>query len=114
MSTTNNESHSIIRVEIGCPSCGTRLHNGKMLEGQDEAQLSHYQCEECLHYCLALVFQTQVGISSVVMITDLNFEDVVRLRGGDPITPDDVLDLHEMLQHKQSALLLAMRRKKQM
>ena len=103
---------SHISVEIGCPSCGTHLENGKMLEGREEAQLSHYQCQECLHYCLALVFQSQVGVSSVVTITDLNFEDVVRLRGSDVITPDDVLNLHQMLNHKNAALLLAMRRKK--
>jgi len=83
-----------------------------MLEGRDEAQLSHFQCEECLHYCLALVFQSQLGVSQVVMVTDLNFEDVVRLRDSAPITPDDVLNLHQMLNHKNSALLFAMKQKK--
>ncbi len=107
-----HEMRGTLRIEIGCPSCGAALHRGKLLDGRDDAHLTHYQCEECLHYSLVLLFQTSMGISSMVLITDLCFEDVIRLRNKKPIAADDVLGIHELLEKRPALVLSTMQKKK--
>lgn len=100
------------RVALNCPSCDSRLAVGRPLERADGARLSHYQCSTCLHYCLALIMRTQVGLSSIVMVTDLAYEDVMRLHNAQPITSDEVIALHQLMNRKDAKLFLAARVKK--
>lgn len=100
-----------VQVEISCPSCSARMKDGRLLEHYDDTHVSHFQCEQCSHYSLAYVYQSQMGISSVVVMTDLCYEDVVRMKRHRPISADDVIALHQVLNHDQAAHMFSRTRK---
>lgn len=93
-------------VAVHCPSCSLTLGKGKILQGKGGAQLSHYTCKECAHHCISLIFRTQLGLSSVVLVTDLSFEDVRKMKDNDVISSDEVLGLHQLLKNDHAALVL--------
>lgn len=88
-----------------CPLCNTEYDVDKsiqVVEEQEGAELIHFFCLNCLNSVLALVGYSQFGVSSMGMLTDLTFEDVVRLRDRDTINEDDVLQTHQYLRlHEQ-------------
>lgn len=93
-------------VAVHCPSCSTALGKGKVLQGKGGAQLTHYTCKACMHHCVSLVFRTQVGLSSVVLVTDLSFDDVRKMKNNESISSDEVLGLHQLLKNDHAALVL--------
>ncbi len=68
---------------------------------QGETHLLHVQCRKCQHSILALVLVNQVGASSVGLLTDLSYEDVLRVKVGSHVSVDDVIAVHEMLEVPQ-------------
>ena len=79
-----------------CPVCETRYHpmQARVLAGQGEIQLLHVQCRKCQNSILALVHVNQAGASSVGLLTDLCYEDVVRFRTSPTVSIDDVIATH--------------------
>jgi hypothetical protein len=66
----------------------------------EETHLLHIRCRKCSNSILALVLVNNVGVSSVGLVTDLTFEDVLRFRGSQRISTDDVLRAHEWLSKR--------------
>lgn len=69
-----------------------------LLGEEGETRLLHVQCRKCHHSILALVLVNQVGASSVGLLTDLTYEDVVKFRGNRAVTINDVIDVHRALE----------------
>ena len=44
----------------------------------------------------------QMGISSVGLVTDLTYEDVVRFKDCKEITADDILEVYHLFREKTS------------
>ncbi len=86
-----------------CPVCETRYHpmQARVLAGRGETQLLHVQCRKCQNSILALVQVNQAGASSVGLLTDLCYEDVVRFRTSPTVTIDDVIEIHRFLGGSQ-------------
>jgi hypothetical protein len=86
-----------------CPVCETRYTpiEARLLGEQGETHLLHVQCRKCQHSILALVLVNHVGASSVGLLTDLSYEDVVRVRSGQQIHLDDVIDTHRLFATNQ-------------
>lgn len=86
-----------------CPVCETRYNpmEARLLGEQGETHLLHVQCRKCQHSILALVLVNQVGASSVGLLTDLSYEDVLRVKVGSHVSVDDVIAVHEMLEVPQ-------------
>lgn len=70
----------------------------KMLGEDGDTRLVYVQCGKCRHALLALVLVNQVGASSVGLLTDLSYEDVLRLRENPKVSVNDVIDLHRILE----------------
>ena len=83
-----------------CPVCETRYNpmEARLLGERGDTHLLHVQCRKCQHSILALVLVNQVGASSVGLLTDLSYEDVLRVKVERPISVDDVIAVHEMLE----------------
>lgn len=83
-----------------CPVCETRYHpmEARALAGEGETQLLHVQCRKCQNAILALVHVNQVGASSVGLLTDLSYEDVVRFRAERVVHIDDVIEMHRFFE----------------
>ncbi len=69
----------------------------RVLGKDGETHLLHVQCRKCQNSILALVLVNQVGASSVGLLTDLSYEDVLRFRENRQISVNDVIDVHAML-----------------
>lgn len=65
-----------------------------LLGQQGETHFLHIQCRKCQHSILALVLVNQVGASSVGLLTDLSYDDVVQTKGRSPVMVDDVIEAH--------------------
>lgn len=83
-----------------CPVCETRYNpmEARLLGERGEMHFLHVQCRKCQHSILALVLVNQVGASSVGLLTDLSYEDVLRVKMERSISVDDVIAVHEMLE----------------
>ncbi|MBI5794520.1 hypothetical protein HZA87_05595 [Candidatus Uhrbacteria bacterium] len=91
-----------------CPVCETRYNpmEARALAGIGETQLLHVQCRKCQNAILAIVHVNQVGASSVGLLTDLSYEDVVRFRSQSVVKIDDVIETHRFFgsDHWEQAL----------
>ncbi len=98
----NNRAHlwnERLKLVSYCPLCETRSRPSEArLVGEDgETHLLHVTCRKCQGSVLALVFVNRVGASSVGVVTDLLYEDVIRFGQTRAVSVDDVLEMHELL-----------------
>ncbi|MBN1584775.1 hypothetical protein JW899_00195 [Candidatus Uhrbacteria bacterium] len=85
-----------------CPFCrsGYGPESTRILEwgGNDAGDLLHIRCGNCLNSVIARVQSSSAGVSSVGLVTDLDYAEVGRFSKAPPISTDDVLDIHSLLQ----------------
>lgn len=83
-----------------CPVCETRYNpmEARLLSERGEMHFLHVRCRKCQHSILAIVLVNQVGASSVGLLTDLSYDDVVRVKAGSWVSVDDVIDVHRLFQ----------------
>ncbi len=68
--------------------------------GEDgDTHLLHVRCRRCANAMLALVLVTKAGVSSVGLVTDLSFDDVVKFQSGGSVSIDDVMTVHQGLEN---------------
>lgn len=89
-----------IRLLRQCPCCKQAYTEAGMtiLEDQGDARLVHAQCQHCLSAVLALTMHSDLGTSSVGMLTDLSATDAQRVRAKSYISQDDLLDCYAGLR----------------
>lgn len=83
-----------------CPICST-VYNTEKARGfaqRDTASLVHITCDKCRSYFIAMIVVAGQGLSTVGMVTDLNYDDAVRLYAKEPISLDEILNSHELLK----------------
>ncbi|HWQ99353.1 MAG TPA: hypothetical protein VN397_00715 [Candidatus Methylomirabilis sp.] len=68
--------------------------------GSGMARMFHLTCASCCHAVLAVILENQNGVSSVGLVTDLEAQDAVRIQNAVPITADDCVAAHELLESK--------------
>ena len=83
-----------------CPVCETRYNpmEARILGQEEETHLLHVQCRKCQNSILAVVLVNEVGASSVGLLTDLSYEDVMRFRSNPGVSVDDVIEVHRQLE----------------
>lgn len=88
-----------LRLVSYCPVCETRYNpmQARVLGQDEETHLLHVRCRKCFSSILALVLVNQVGASSVGLLTDLTYDDVVRFRSNSCVSINDVMDIHSFL-----------------
>lgn len=89
-----------LRLVSYCPVCDMQYNNveAKILGEDGDTRLVHVCCKKCRHSVLALVLVNQVGVSSVGLLTDLTYEDVLQFRSSKRVTVKDVIDIHTVLE----------------
>ena len=82
-----------------CPACKNAANplDAHILGEKNDARLVHLACQKCARTILALVTVSNAGVSSVSLLTDLTFEDVIRFKESEAITTDHVIALHDQL-----------------
>ncbi len=86
-----------------CPLCDESYteQGVDVLFEQAGVHLVHITCEVCSGKVLTIVTLSSIGMTSVGLFTDLHPDDVVRCYDKEPISEDDVLHFHHIL-NKQS------------
>jgi len=89
-----------LRLVSYCPVCETRSNpmNARVLGQEGETHLLHIQCHKCQNAFLALVLVDQVGATSVGLLTDLAYEDVIRFGKDRSVSINDVISAHDVLE----------------
>ena len=104
-----NSSQSIqesLKLMNQCPVCkeGYETSEDNILEEKNGAHLIHITCPHCQSKVSAMVMVSQVGLSSVGMVTDLTADDVLRLRNQEPVSENELLDFHVLLKENVKLL----------
>lgn len=83
-----------------CPLCESSYNPraAKVLGEKDDSHLLHIECGNCANAIIALVLISSVGVSSVGLVTDLGFDEVHRFKAAVPVSTDDVIEAHHLLQ----------------
>jgi len=99
MAHGNQKPRYSVDVLQMCPVCRAPYGEqaGRLLEANVGARFLHLTCATCSHMVLACVLETAAGKSSFGMLTDLSFDDAVRIRKKGPLQADEILALHDYL-----------------
>lgn len=92
-----------LRLISRCPVCQVQYSKEKtaVLEANSGAHLVHITCQQCQNSILAVVVLSQLGMSSVGMLTDLASVDVGRVKNRGPVSDDEVLAFYQFLKNNQ-------------
>lgn len=98
----NNPGGGDLKWVSTCPLCGKEYapEEARIVSEKEGAFLVHTNCKRCGSSVVATLVANQLGISSVGLITDLTYEDVVKFKDGENISTDDLLSLYEILNNK--------------
>ncbi len=83
-----------------CPICNQEYEESKakLFAKHDSANLIHITCGKCSSNFIAMVVVMKQGLSSVGMVTDLNFDDAKQLYKTAPLTVDEIISGHQFFQ----------------
>lgn len=85
---------------IFCPLCSKEYRpvNMRIVEQAGETILVHSNCPKCEGAILSLLYKDMLGITLVGLVTDLNYEDAMRVKDREAIEEDEVLEIYEKLK----------------
>lgn len=88
-----------VKILSNCPICNSHYHANEIhvIEENSNGHLLHVQCKKCKSCVIAVVVTNNMGVNSITLITDLDSNDVLKFKNSDPISINDVLDLHKGL-----------------
>jgi hypothetical protein len=89
-----------LRLMRECPLCGGAYQEKQVeiIEENGSGHLVHITCDQCQNAILSLVVVSQIGMSSVGIVTDLSAIDARRLQKRPPVSEDVVLNFHQYLK----------------
>ena len=95
-----------IKIDAKCPVCGS-LYDFKRLEILVEescATLMYIKCSNCQSAALSMIALGPYGVKMSSILTDLEQDEVLKFREEEPITSEEILDLHEYLDKTDNFL----------
>lgn len=84
-----------------CPVCSVeyKQETVRFISEHDSSRLIHINCNKCHNHFVAAVVIAGQGISSVGMVTDLDYEDALRLHKKPVISLDEVINGYEFFEN---------------
>lgn len=98
-----NDSTTLI---THCPICNLRFDplEAKILDENDSSHLVYIKCQSCKSAILAIIVSSNMGVSSIGLVTDLSSDDVLRFKEQAAISSDDVIEAHQFF-NKEKVLI---------
>jgi hypothetical protein len=89
-----------------CPVCDKRYRDVRMLVVSEAGKRTtlHITCEHCQAKSIVFVSVTPFGVVSMGVLTDLQEGEVRRFFDEAPISPDQVLEVHEFLKQYEGGV----------
>ena len=84
-----------------CPICNVKYDVARIqiLNENENGILSYFTCTHCESSFLASIVETPFGHMATGLLTDLDAEEVFKFAQEVPITHDDVIEAHELLEN---------------
>jgi len=102
MSPKQKKQHPLSKVKYlsVCPFCNTKfsIKQAKIVAETKDSFLVHSYCKKCSCSVLASLTSSQMGISSIGLVTDLTYRDVMKFRNADAISVDNILETYSYLK----------------
>ncbi|MFA6296048.1 MAG: hypothetical protein WC663_01725 [Patescibacteria group bacterium] len=82
-----------------CPFCNTKfsIDQARIISEKKDSFLLHAYCQKCKCSVLASLIANPMGISSIGLVTDLTYEDVLRFKKASEINSDDIICAYQDL-----------------
>lgn len=92
-----------LEAVIHCPLCDKEFRPAKMkiIEHAGDTLLTHSHCPRCEGAILSLLYKDIMGIALIGMVTDLHYEDALKIKNSTPLESDDVLEIYQLMSEKQ-------------
>lgn len=97
--------NSNLDLRIRCPICKAEygLNSSEVLDRKEGVASIYLSCPKCLSSLLVTVtFGSSGGILVAAMLTDLKLEDIKKFKKVNPISVDDVIEIHKELEGLKS------------
>ena len=84
---------------IFCPLCDKnyRLSKMKVIENTGETALVHSHCPRCQGAVLSLLYTDFLGVTMMAVVTDMNYDDTMRIKSSGIVEEDDVLEAYKKI-----------------
>lgn len=85
-----------------CPLCKAKYSHSQasVLEENETRTVFHLTCSKCNSAVLAFVSNSQQGIISLGVATDLNSQEAKKMIKENPVSPEQVLKVYEYFNVK--------------
>ena len=92
--------HSSDKLLAHCPLCSSAYQTSaiQLLGERGTTRLFHCTCGRCGHAVLAVVLQNSGSVSSMGLVTDMEVQDAIRFQGRGPVTSDECIQFHQLLE----------------
>lgn len=97
-----NINEYALKLIKACPVCGQKFTEKEMnlVEKEGEQTLIYFSCNKCSSSLLANISEMPMGLIGSAVITDLELNEVQKFKNAEPISADDVLEVHKGLRNK--------------
>lgn len=102
-----NVFHQNLHLNGRCPVCNTMydLQKFRIIAERDQNVLTYIQCASCGSAVLSMLSAGQQGLQAVGLVTDLTVDEVVAFeRSGAPVSADDAIALHGLLERDRTII----------
>ena len=98
--------HSSDKLLAHCPLCQSAYQESaiRLLGERGTTRLFHCTCGRCGHAVLAVVLENAGSVSSMGLVTDLEVQDAIRFQGRGPVTSDECIHFHQVLEGDSQSL----------
>ena len=82
-----------------CPLCGMKYNpaEAQVVAEKESAFLLYTSCKRCGSSVVATLIASPMGVSSVGLITDLTYKDVLKFMDANAVTTNDILGVYKWL-----------------
>ncbi|MDD2758515.1 MAG: hypothetical protein PHD72_04070 [Patescibacteria group bacterium] len=89
-----------------CPVCGSvyATDRARLFAEEEQANLIHISCANCQSNFIAMVLVLGHGLSTIGMVSDLNYDDAKKMHALAPIAIDEMIEGHKIIQEEKFLL----------
>lgn len=101
----NSQNQGFPQMKIGgrCPICEAMydFQSLQILAEKDHSLLVYMECSVCQASIVSILSLDPRGMSAQGLVTDLTPEEITKAGFAEPVSADDVLEMHEALKEEK-------------
>lgn len=87
-----------------CPLCGKIYGDNALnfVEKTEDSAIANIKCPRCSASLLLIIGSTTFGAGLMALVTDLDIEDIKRLKDQESISSDKILEIYSLINQKNN------------